>query len=71
MNKQTERLSISGMSCSHCVRAVTSALDEVEGVEVKHVEIGAAEVAYDPERVRRTQLVEAVEEAGFSVATGA
>ncbi len=60
-------LKISGMSCHHCVRAVEEALSGVDGVEVIHVEIGSAEVAYDPEHVDSARLVEAVEEEGYGV----
>jgi copper chaperone len=62
-----ETLKISGMSCHHCVRAVEEALSGVDGVEVIHVEIGSAEVAYDPGKVARERLVEAVAEEGYTV----
>jgi copper chaperone len=60
-------LKIDGMSCNHCVRTVTSALDAVPGVHVQQVTIGAAQVSYDADQVTRQQLVEAVEEVGFEV----
>jgi copper chaperone len=42
----THTLSITGMSCGHCVRAVTSALESVAGVESVAVdlELGRARV---------------------------
>ncbi|SDW12260.1 CopZ family metallochaperone [Thiocapsa roseopersicina] len=42
----TQTLSITGMSCGHCVRAVTSALETVAGVESVAVdlELGRARV---------------------------
>ncbi|WP_296811896.1 cation transporter [Thiocapsa sp.] len=42
----THILSITGMSCGHCVRAVTSALESVAGVESVAVdlELGRARV---------------------------
>ncbi|UHD17347.1 CopZ family metallochaperone [Thiocapsa bogorovii] len=42
----TQMLSITGMSCAHCVRAVTSALESVAGVEsvVVDLELGRARV---------------------------
>ncbi|HSO81898.1 CopZ family metallochaperone [Thiocapsa sp.] len=42
----TQTLSITGMSCGHCVRAVTSALEAVAGVEsaVVDLELGCARV---------------------------
>lgn len=35
----THTLSITGMSCGHCVRAVTSALESVVGVESVAVDL--------------------------------
>ena len=62
-----ETLKISGMSCHHCVRAVEEALSGIDGVEVTRVVIGEADVSYDPEKVDRAQLVEAVAEEGYTV----
>ena len=59
-------LEIEGMSCSHCVSAVSEALGELDGVTVERVEIGSARVAYEPHRVSPTQIVEAVEDAGYT-----
>jgi copper chaperone len=54
---ETLSMEIGGMSCGHCVAAVRRALDEIPGVEVREVRVGAAELAYDPaltdpERIR-------------------
>jgi copper ion binding protein len=38
---------IEGMSCQHCVRAVTNALKEVPGVRDVQVEVGRAVVFSD------------------------
>jgi copper chaperone len=65
--QKTDTLQITGMSCGHCVRTVQEALEDVEGAEVLGVEVGSARVRYDPARVRRERLVEAVEGAGFGV----
>lgn len=61
----TTELQISGMSCQHCVRAVTAALSAVPGAGEVAVDLasgrarvaGAAEVA---------ALIAAVVEAGFT-----
>ncbi len=58
---------IDGMSCGHCTRAVREALEAVEGVEVREVEIGSAQVAFDPHRTGADALVEAVEGEGYTV----
>jgi copper ion binding protein len=64
-------LEISGMSCSHCVNAVTSALRELDGVDVEKVEIGSAAVAYDPARTSPTAIERAIEDAGYQVGPAA
>lgn len=38
----TTKLSIDGMTCGHCVQAVTKALSAVPGVKVKSVAVGSA-----------------------------
>ena len=64
---KTETLQIEGMSCGHCVKAVRQALDDLDGVEVRNVEIGTAEVSYDPAVVDPKQIDEAIDEAGYTV----
>ena len=64
MNKL--ELEIEGMSCGHCVAAVSDALGELPGVSVDQVRIGAAQVSYHPEQVSPEQIVLAVEDAGYS-----
>jgi copper chaperone CopZ len=59
------------MSCAHCVSAVKSALDEIDGVDVKKVEIGSATVDYDPARASRSAIEKAIEEAGYQVGPAA
>ncbi|MEM1095903.1 MAG: cation transporter [Bacteroidota bacterium] len=65
----TETLSISGMSCSHCVRAVESALNALDGVTAENVNLadGTARVTYDAAQTPRADLVAAVEEEGYTV----
>jgi copper chaperone len=58
-------LKVEGMTCMHCVKAVTQALSEVPGVTaVREVSLekGAATVEGSPEP---EALVEAVKEAGY------
>jgi copper chaperone CopZ len=65
--KHTETLSIEGMSCDHCVRAVQNAIAKTDGVDAEDVIIGAARVTYDPHNTDRDRLVEAIEEEGYKV----
>jgi copper chaperone CopZ len=60
------RLSIDGMSCQHCVRAVTEALQQVPGVQVEHVEIGTAVVDYEPGQATEEAIVDAVNDEGYA-----
>ena len=64
-------LEIEGMSCGHCVAAVSEALKELPGVNVENVRIGAAQLTYEPERVSPDEIVLAVEDAGYSAQTRA
>jgi copper chaperone len=61
-----ERFKIEGMSCTHCVRAVQEELNALP-VNVKSVDVGAAEVEYDPKEIRREQIEEAIQDAGYKV----
>jgi len=61
----TTKLSIEGMSCGHCVKAVRSALEGVAGVKVDDVEIGTATVRHDPTRVSAASLAAVVTEEGY------
>lgn len=61
------QLKITGMSCSHCVKAVERALDEVQGVQARSVRVGSAEVTYDPQQVSTDRLLEAIREEGYQV----
>jgi copper chaperone CopZ len=62
----TLELEIEGMSCGHCVAAVSEALEELPGVTVNEVKIGAAQVSYQPDQVTPDDIVLAVEDAGYS-----
>ena len=62
---QTLNLTITGMSCGHCVARVTKTLSAVDGLEVDAVRIGAAELRYDPARRSVDDILEAVRDAGY------
>jgi Cu+-exporting ATPase len=66
MSKQTT-FKIKGMTCNMCVKHVTKALQEVEGVsDVKvRLEDGNATVTYDPQKADKQTLKAAVDEAGY------
>jgi Cu+-exporting ATPase len=66
-------LPIGGMTCASCAARVERSLIEVEGVVDASVNSATerAAVVYDPARVDRGRLVEAVEGAGYDVGPGA
>jgi copper chaperone len=72
--KQTEAvdstISISGMSCAHCVAAVSAALATIPSLEVVSVRLGAAEVRSDGTPFALAAAKMAIEDAGFDVVSG-
>ena len=68
---QTVDLSISGMSCGHCLRAVREALAELPGVQVDKVEIGTATISYDPAVLALDEVTRAIEDAGYAAEASA
>ncbi len=68
MEKAT--FTVNGMSCGHCVMAVTKALKGVDGVSDASVDLGAkrATVLFDPTKVSLDALKEVVRDAGYQPA---
>lgn len=64
----TTTLRIDGMTCGHCVQAVTKALSTVPGVKVKSVEMGSA-VIEASDGWAAGKAVAALEEAGYPAKT--
>jgi copper chaperone len=65
------KLKIEGMSCDHCVKAVTKALTEVPGVtRVVEVSLERGEAIIDGEAAFE-QLAAAVREEGYKVGLAA
>lgn len=62
---ESATLAITGMTCGHCVAAVTSTLKSIDGVDVKAVTLGSATVAFDAAKVSVAQLAQAVTEEGY------
>jgi len=63
-------LHIEGMSCGHCLNAVNQALGSQPGVQLDSVQIGRAQLQYDPAQTDPARLVAAVEEAGYRAWVG-
>jgi copper chaperone CopZ len=62
-------LHIEGMSCGHCLNAVSRALTELPGVEVESVRMGRADLQYDEQQLNPARIEAAVTDAGYR-ATG-
>ena len=64
----TTTLKVGGMSCGHCVMAVTKALKSVPGVQDAKVDLqgGRAVVEYDAAQATPGELVGAVLEEGYT-----
>jgi copper chaperone len=63
---ETLTLSIEGMHCGGCIHRVTSALESVKGVEVESVEVGSAQLTFDPDGASVEEIAAAVDRIGFS-----
>ena len=58
---------VEGMSCEHCVNAVTNAIKSLDGVANVVVDLknGSAAVDYDEGRATLGQIKAAIEEEGY------
>ena len=61
-------LDIQGMTCGHCLNAVSRALAALPGVEIESVRIGHAAVRFDESVTGPAQLEAAVTDAGYRAA---
>ena len=61
------KLKVTGMSCGHCQMSVEQALKSVAGVYSAVVDLpdGEAEVDFNDDTVTTTQLVAAIQRAGY------
>lgn len=59
---------IKGMSCQHCVLAVTKALSAIDGIQNVHVDLAGAQATYDETKpVDAAVIAAAVKKAGYEV----
>lgn len=61
----TLTLHIGGMTCGHCLNAVKNALSSAEGVHVTSVQMGRAQLEYDPAVTSPEKIRAAVADAGY------
>jgi copper chaperone len=62
-------IKIEGMSCNHCVMAVTKALSGIDGIGNVKVDLAKGEATFDEAKpVDRAIIRERIKKAGFEVA---
>ena len=68
----TTELKVEGMTCDHCVQAVTGALQKLGGVERAQVDLnaGRARIDYDEAQTDVQEMIRAVSEEGYSAQPG-
>ncbi len=66
---QTETIPVYGMMCEHCVKAVTLALQDIDGVQGVQVslEANSATVTFDDATASLEKFREAIIEEGYSL----
>ncbi len=60
------KINIDGMTCGHCVKRVTDALNSV-GINDAQVEIGHAILSFDEKIVTIEKISEVLKEAGYTL----
>ena len=59
-------LTIEGMTCEHCVRAVRGRLERTPGVKVENVQVGSATLEYDAGTTTLDDVEEAIADEGYT-----
>lgn len=70
MSQTAEQLTytVPGMSCGHCRAAVTSEVEQVEGVAAVEVDLEAKRVTVSGDELEDAVVRAAIDEAGYDVA---
>ena len=63
----TYAYAVKGMTCDHCVAAVTSEVSRIEGISEVVVDLSQGTLVFTGEIPRQT-IADAVEEAGYELA---
>lgn len=63
---ESVKLTIEGMTCEHCVRAVRGRLEHTDGVKVGDVKVGSATLEFDPKRTNLVDIEEAIADEGYT-----
>jgi len=62
---QTLEFTVTGMTCDHCVRAVTNAVNEVPGVSETRVSLDEKKAVVQGENLDPKAIIAAIEEEGY------
>ncbi len=65
----TTTIRIKGMSCQHCVKAVTKTLSEIDGIKDVQVDLAKGEATFDEvQPIDQEVLRERIKKAGYELA---
>lgn len=64
-----KQFNVPGMSCQHCVMAITNSLKQLKGVNDVTVDLDkkTVDVEYDENTVTESAMINAIEEVGYDV----
>ena len=62
MDMQKIELQISGMTCSHCVKSVANAIEELDGIATKEIKLesGVADITFDRDKITKADIINAI-----------
>jgi copper chaperone len=66
MKMEHVTLTIEGMICEHCVRAVKGRLEDTPGVKVEAVDVGTATLEFDPAKTTLDDIEMAIADEGYT-----
>jgi copper chaperone len=58
---------VEGMSCDHCVKAITGEVTQLDGVDAVAVDLSAGTVSVSGDDVDDAAVAAAIDEAGYTV----
>lgn len=60
-------LQVEGMSCGHCVAAITQAIEALDAAAKVQVNLANGQVTVQSQQLSETQVIAAIAEQGYSV----
>lgn len=70
MTVVSETMQVSGIRCERCVLRLGGALGKLDGIESANANLmGQVALAWDDERLKRDEIVAALDRAGFRAVT--